>query len=121
MIIFLLMLIDMAILVFKAIAQIAIVIFLLVIGIVVVCSVFKDEVDQDGITITRGFERTMGIGCVFLISGVLMWVDSMNGYKVLLSGTLVLGEPRPGAVILVFFGIVILIYGAVKKHREKRE
>ena len=109
----------MAVLLLKAIIPIAIVLLLIVVGIAVVCSAFKDDVDQNGTVINREFERTMGIGCVFMIPGVILWACSADGYRELLSGTLVLGGgPRPGAVILVFIGSIILIYGIVKKYKK---
>ena len=119
MLIFLLALLVMAVLLLKAIIPIAIVLLLIVVGIAVVCSAFKDDVDQNGTVINREFERTMGIGCVFMIPGVILWACSADGYRELLSGTLVLGGgPRPGAFILVFIGSIILIYGIVKKYKK---
>lgn len=119
MLIFLLALLVMAVLLLKAIIPIAIVLLLIVVGIAVVCSAFKDDVDQNGTVINREFERTMGIGCVFMIPGVILWACSADGYRELLSGTLVLGGgPRPGAVILVFIGSIILIYGIGKKYKK---
>ena len=119
MLIFLLALLVMAVLLLKAIIPIAIVLLLIVVGIAVVCSAFKDDVDQNGTVINREFERTMGIGCVFMFPGVILWACSADGYRELLSGTLVLGGgPRPGAVILVFIGSIILIYGIVKKYKK---
>lgn len=119
MLIFLLVLLIFAVLILKAIIPIAIVLLLLVVGIAVVCSAFKDDVDQNGTVINREFERTIGIGCVFMIPGVILWACSADGYRELLSGTLVLGGgPRPGAVVLVFIGSIILIYGIVKKYKK---
>ena len=119
MLIFLLALLVMAVLLLKAIIPIAIVLLLIVVGIAVVCSAFKDDVDQNGTVINREFERTMGIGCVFMIPAVILWACSADGYRELVSGTLVLGGgPRPGAVILVFIGSIILIYGIVKKYKK---
>ena len=119
MIIFILALVVMAVLVVKALIPIAIMLLLLTVGIAVVCVTFKDETDQNGKIVNRGAGRTIGVGCVFLIPGVVLWISSMNGYRALLSDALVLGEPRPGAVMLVFIGGVILIIGMIRKFREK--
>ena len=118
MIVLLLALLIIAFLMIRAAIPIVLVLALLVIGIFAVCTIFKDKVDQNGNTIIRDYERTMGIGCVFLVTGGILWYDSMDGYRGLLSGALILGGPRPGAIALVFIGVVIIIYGVITRMRE---
>lgn len=117
----LIFLLLVAVVIFRAIIPIAVGAILMFAAIIFVCVLFKDAPETDSSpAISRAAHRTIGVGSVFLVPGLIICIQSRRSYRALLSGALVIGGPRPIGILLVMIGVGILIIGVVTFVKQRR-